>query len=319
MPLEPRDVTIASSYLGSLEPEERVQLKAEVEGVAERVHFDEGQAVAKDAVLANIATATLRVRRDQAVADLKLAESNLHRSESLAGKKLIAPSELDQVRNRRETAFHARRTAQIELDKSIVKTPIAGVVKTKAVSQGEYLSKGALIAEILFTRRLRARISVPEGELRHFREGKSARITLDALPDEQFNGKVVQLGVEADAASRSFPVEIRVDNAQGRMRPGMLARVTVSLDALEQQILVPRYAILEKEDGRFAYVAHNGEAQLRRLEVGKNAGEWVQVVSGLAAGDRLVVTGHQRLGEGQPVRVTRQIDPATVTYWGSGP
>jgi membrane fusion protein (multidrug efflux system) len=308
MPVRLQDFTIDVFYLGTLEPEERVVLKAEAEGVAERVRFDEGSAVSKDAVMVNISTESLRVRLDQAQSDLKLADANLKRAESLATQKLISPAELDQVRNRRESAFHAWESAKIELDKSIVKAPISGVVKTKSVSAGEYLAKGQSIAEILAVERLRARISVPEGELRYLEKGKRVKVDLDALPGERFEGAVRSLGIEADPGSRSFPVEVELDNRAGRMRPGMLARVEVRLSSLERQVLIPRYAVVERESGRFVYVERDGRAEQRRVQLGAGAGELVQVTGGLSEGERVVVTGHQLLTDNEAVAVIRVVD-----------
>jgi membrane fusion protein (multidrug efflux system) len=281
------------------------------------VSFTEGAAIAKGALMVNISTGMLRVRRDQARSDYTLAQSELSRADKLAEKKLIAPAELDQVRNRREAAFHAMRLAQIELDKSIVRAPLAGVVKTKAVSVGEYLAKGEAIGEILSVRKLKARITVPENDIRYFSTEKRVTARLDALPDERFEGTVTTVGIEADPANRSFPVEIEIGNEQGRMRPGMLARVEVNLVSHRGQLLIPRHSVLEREGRRIVYVIENGQAVERTIGTGASADNQVQVLNGLSEGDELIVTGQQRLGVNTAVKVSRVIEDLSVTDGGS--
>jgi len=297
------DFTLTATYIGHLLPRERVQLRAEVEGMAERVTFEEGDAVSASSVLANISTEQFSVRRDRARSDLELAESNYRRDVTLAEKKLIPATRLDDSRNRRDVARYEVKLAQIDLEKSAVRTPISGIVKTKGVERGEFLSKGDLIAEILDIAKVRALFNVPEREIRFLKPGSTVSVSLDALPEARYSGEVALVGLEADLSSRTFPVEVELDNPRRELRPGMLVRALVELATYRDQVLIPRHAVLEREHGRAVFVADHGRALERAILTGAGTGEQVQVVEGLAPGDLLIVTGHQRLINDEPVEV----------------
>lgn len=301
MRLQPQDFTVSSTYIGHLLPRERVELRAEIEGVAERVLFEEGQQVGKEQLLVNISTEQLRVRRDQARADLELAQTDYDRQRSLHAKRLVPEAQLDQSRTRRDQARYALQLAEIELKKSFVTTPIAGTVKTKGVNRGEYLNKGQFIAEILDISGVKALVDVPEREVRYVRPGRKVDVAFEALPGESRTGEVSLVGLEADTKSRTFPVEVTLDNGDGHLRPGMLVRVHVALEQFHDQLLVPRHAILERETGRVVFVARDGTAEERPIVVGASSGEQVQVLKGLSAGENLVVTGQQKLTPGEPI------------------
>jgi RND family efflux transporter MFP subunit len=299
--VQPQDFTLASTYIGYLLPEQRVELRSEIEGVAERVAFDEGQRVTAGQLLVNISTEEMTVRRDQAKADLALAQSTYLRDRSLHAKQLVTDAQLDQSRTRRDLADFALHLAQIQLGKSRVASPLAGTVKTRGVDPGEFLNKGQLIAEILDVSRLRALVSVPEREVRYLQPGRSVDVGIEALPGLSVPGRVRLVGLEADTQTRTFPVEVELDNAAGRLRPGMLARVRVALEQFHAQLMIPRYSILERERGRIVFVVQEGRAVERVIQTGASSEGKVQVLEGLSAGDQLVVTGQQRLTQGEPV------------------
>lgn len=307
MEVTPREFVLSATYIGHLLPRERVELRAELEGVVESATFAEGQAIQRGAVLVNVSTGQLKVRRDLARSELALAESNFQRDKQLHGKRLIPDSRLEQSRNRRDVAKYTLRLAEIELDKSAVKTPISGTVKTKAVEVGEFLNKGQLIAEILDISKVRALFHVPEREIRHLSPGMRVAVSFDALPGASHRGVVKTVGLEADRKSRTFPVQVELDNPQRRLLPGMLARVRVRLATYRRQVLVPRYAVLEREAGRAVFVARNGQAEERFIETGADAGEEIQVLNGLSFGDQLVVAGQQMLTDNEPIEIRRVV------------
>lgn len=299
--VRPRDFTLRATYIGYLLPEQRVQLRSEIEGVVERVLFDEGQQVRAEQLLVNISTRELTVRRDQAKAELTLARATYKRDRSLHAKRLVPDAQLEQSRTRRDQAVYALKLAELELEKSSVASPLDGTVKTRGVERGEFINKGQLIAEILDVSKVRALFNVPEREVRFLRPGRRVDVTFEALPDETDPGVVRLVGLEADTRTRTFPVEVELDNAHGRLRPGMLVRVRVALEHYADQLMVPRFAILERERERVVFVVQDGKARERLIRTGASSEGQVQVLDGLKSGDRVVVTGQQKLTPGEPV------------------
>ena len=307
MLIQPRDLAVVNIYIGNLKPADRVELRSELEGVVEKLDFEESQKVGSGEILANISTSTQQVQRDLAESDFQLADTKYKRDQELFKKKLISSSQLDESRNIRQRAFFNLQLARINLNKSILKTPINGVVKTRAVSRGEFVNKGQLIAEVLDTSRLQASISVPEREISLLKAGMAVEISLDALPGKTFPGHVLTIGLEADVRSRTFPVDVELENQQELLRPGMLARVRIELEKHSGQVLIPRHAVVERVDARIVFVVENGQAWQRTISLGSGNENEVQITGGLKFGDRLVVTGHQRLSDGDPVQVHREL------------
>lgn len=301
----PQDFTVRATYIGYLLPEQRVELRSEIEGVAERVLFDEGQRVKANQLLVNISTRELTVRRDQAKAQLRLARTTYRRQRSLHAKHLLPDAQLDQTRTQRDQALYALRLAELELAKSRVTSPLSGTVKTRGVDRGEFLNKGQFIAEILDVSKVRAQFNVPEREVRFLKPGRRVEVSFEALPGETDAGVVRLVGLEADTHTRTFPVEVTLDNAKGRLRPGMLARVRVALQHYKAQLMVPRFAILERERDRIVYVVEDGKAVERQIKTGGSSDGQVQVLGGLHPGDQVVVTGQQKLTPGEPVAPRR--------------
>lgn len=307
MRLEPRDFTVEAVYIGNLSPRERASIRSELEGMVELARFTEGDTVEKGQILAHVSTQRLTVRRDLARANYDLANNNYKRVKELFVKKLTPSTQLDESKNRRDVSALNVKLAEIELKKSMVASPISGRVKEKPVIVGDFLNKGQLIAEVLNLSQVRAEVNVPEREIRYIKPGRTVSVTVDALPEHTFAGVVRTVGLEADPKSRSFPVEVEIENKADQLRPGMLARVTVVLSAHRQQVLIPRHAILERQKGPTVFVAVDGKAQERVLVIGSNAGDLVQVLRGLASGELLVVTGQHKLSQGDTLEVLREL------------
>ncbi|MDH4247503.1 MAG: efflux RND transporter periplasmic adaptor subunit [Deltaproteobacteria bacterium] len=316
-----RPFVLQATYVGNLQPNDRVALRSEMEGLVEQVNFEESQQVARGKPLLNISTEQARVRRDLARTDFQLSDSKYKRAKDMFDKQLVPPTQFEEAQNQRDRANLALKLAEIELKKSIVEAPISGSVKSRLVSPGEFINKGQLLAEILDLSRMEAQITVPEREVAYLSAGMPVWVTLDALRQERIQGKVKSVGMEADLRSRSFPVVVIIENQGGQLRPGMLARVQVDLASFKNQVLVPRHAILEREQGPVVFVVVNDHVEERSIRTGAGTPEEVQVLQGLAVGEKMVVTGHQRLINNEVVEVVRELatDPTATSVTPSSP
>ena len=118
-----------------------------------------------------------------------------------------------------------------------------------------------------------------------------------------FSGEVKNIGLEADSNNRTFPVEIHVSNSERMLRPGMLARATFTKSIDDEQIVIPRHTILEKERGRVVYVFDQGKVFQRDIQVGLSQQDQVQVLQGLKNGELIVVEGQNKLSDGEEVNI----------------
>ena len=187
----------------------------------------------------------------------------------------------------------------------MINSPLKGTVKTRHVKVGEFVKKGAPLAEILDLEKVLVKVSIPEQEIMEIREGEEVTVELYALSNSQYQGKVQTIGLEADSRNRTFPVEIVVDNAKRELRPGMLARVTFTKQISDEQVVIPRHSILERDNGRIVFLVDQGKAMKRRIVIGQSMQDSVQVLQGLKSGDRLVIEGHTKLTDGESVRIVK--------------
>ena len=298
-------LSIQSTYVGNLLPNQRVIMRSEIDGVIENIYFDEGEEIVKNKKLVDISTKELSLKLKIAFADSKLAETNLNRDEKLAKQNLIPNAQLDQTRTFAERALLNKELAKISLNKSLIKSPLKGTVKTRFVKVGEFVRKGDRLAEILEVDRILVKVNIPEQEILQIKIGQKVDISLYILENKKYEGQVKKIGLEADASNRTFPVEIEVDNRERELRPGMLARVTFTQRVDQDQVVVPRHTIMERDTGRIVYVVDNGKAFQREISIGISQREKVQILMGLNKGEQLVVEGHTKLTDGEEITIVQ--------------
>jgi len=301
--IKPETLKIQTTYVGSLLPNQRVLMRSQIDGVIENINFEEGDEITKEKKLIDISTKELQLKLKIAIADSNLAEINIKRDEKLASSNLISSSQLDQTRTRAESARLNKELARISLKKSLISSPLDGTVKTKHVKVGEFVRKGDKLVEILDLSRVIVKVNIPELEILEIKIGQKVEIALYIMEEIIFSGEVKNIGLEADSNNRTFPVEIHVSNSERMLRPGMLARSTFTKSIDDEQIVIPRHTILEKERGRVVYVFDKGKVLQRDIQVGLSQKDQVQVIKGLKKGELIVVEGHNKLSDGEEVNV----------------
>ena len=301
--IEAGSLKIQTTYVGSLLPNQRVLMRSQIDGVIENIDFEEGDEITKDKRLIDISTKELQLKLKIAIADSNLADINIKRDEKLSSSNLISSSQLDQTRTRAESARLNRELARISLKKSLISSPLDGTIKTRHVKVGEFVRKGDKLVEILDLSRVIVKVNIPELEILEIKIGQKVEIALYIMEEIIFSGEVKNIGLEADSNNRTFPVEIHVSNAERILRPGMLARATFTKSIKDEQIIIPRHTILEKERGRVVYVFDKGKVFVRDIQVGLSQKDQVQVIKGLKKGEMIVVEGHNKLSDGEDVNV----------------
>ena len=287
--------------VGALIAEDSVVLRPEIDGRIDRLLFSEGQPVKKGALLVTLDSADQRARVAAAQADLKLAESRYKRSEELVAQNFISKQALDEARANLDI-LHARlRQEQVALDKTVLRAPFAALVGLRQVSPGAYVSKGDDIVRLDALGNLKLEVPVPETYLTLVRIGLPITLTIDALPGQSFSGKVHAIDPVVDPVSRNVRVRARIANPKGQLKPGMFARAVADLGGKTHAILLPEQVIVPRPDGNYVFLAVNGKAELRNVVLGKREPGRVEIISGVAVGDTVILDGQIKLRPGVPV------------------
>lgn len=314
-PVAVQDVTYEVKALGSLEPQELVQVTAEVEGVVSEVRFHEGDRVSPQTVLARIDPERYRLEAERAEASLKQAqaergraEADLERREALFASELVAVEELNRSRGetaRLRAAAEATRAqrdwALQNLKRSELRPPAAGVINTRTVETGQYVKLGNTLAILVDTSRLRLRFKVSETESLRAKDGSEVFFRVAALGQKSFPARIYHVGEIADLATRQVEVLAWVKNP-GELKPGFFAEVTLAVESRKGALTVPEGAVQASERGFIVYAVEDAKARVRPVEIGLRTGTgFVEILSGLKPGETVVVEGSDRLGDGVAV------------------
>ena len=231
-----------------------------------------------------------REKHGSAQAALKLTRSGA-RDEDIA----MAEAEHEEARARMEAVAY-------EIDKSTLRAPISGFIVTKHVDVGDWVNAGEPVADLVDLAPVFAAGPVGERKIALLRTGLPATVTLDAFPGEAFSGEVAHIVPQADTRSRSFPVKVRLSNAQGRLKAGMLARVTVIVASGEPSVLVPKDAVVRRGPDELVFVVSNGQAKAVKVRTGRGWRAFLEISNGaLKPGQQVVTLGNEVLRDGAKV------------------
>ena len=243
----------------------------------------------------------LELRRTQE--EFERAQSGLREAEA---QYAVAQAELASAQAELSRAQDALADTQ-------VRAPFAGIISEKPVTLGEQVAPGTILFRLADIKMVKVLIRVPADDVGFLRPGAKADISVEGFA-EPFQGRVEHIGPRADTETRTFPVEIVVENrGPRRLLPGMFARATIPVRPYPQAILIPRASVVTADGVSSVFVAdtQQGTAQRRPVTIGRTFGSRYLITRGLESGDLLVVTGHRLLQDGAAIRVvaTRELMP----------
>lgn len=302
---EQRDVVDAVTLSADLEPQRRAVLAAEVPGTVDSLSVERGERVGRGQTLARVDTRALQQQLAEAEAVSRQAQAQFERAQALYERRSITKAQMLDAITHRDVAQARLSTTRLDLSKSRLVAPWSGQVAATRVEVGDYVVPGQAIVEVVEVGTLKVVAPASASDAPYLEVGRPVTIRVDALPGEAFEGRVVRLGAELDTAARTLDVEAELDNRDGRLRPGMLATLEVPRRTLEGALLVPLEAIVDLGEERAIFIVETSGGRLtarrRIVELGPVLGDRVVVSSGLAAGERVVVEGEQRVADGQQV------------------
>jgi membrane fusion protein (multidrug efflux system) len=306
------DVDFSATALGTVEAWREVTVSARTSGQVLKLNFDKGDSVSAKPEgadgeevrpLAELEQEEYRLRWLEAEAALADAKTTFERTQRLLEQGSAVQSEYDTAKAAYDVAQARHDLAKKQLDDTVVYSPIAGTVIAKPVEVGELVAPGTPLATVADVSRVKIVTSVSESDSPYIQTGRVCPVHIDALPGRRFEGTVIYKSIKADPMTRSFPVELEVDNADGALGIGMVARVTFALRTDADVVTVPLDALVYWENVLGVFVVGEDEtAEFRALELGERSGDDVVVTGGLDGGEELVVTGQASLRPGSKVK-----------------
>lgn len=298
------DLTDKIAIIGSLESNESVELRSEINGTIERIKFDEGQRITAGELLFQIDMEKLKASYDQALANLKLAETTAKRYKNLVQTKAVSQQEYDQTVATLESNRATVALAREQLADATIKAPFDGIMGERLVSEGQFVSQGTALGSIYNQDPMKVTFHVPERYVGEIREGQNIAMQVAAYQDKTYEGEVYFIAPNIDEATRTAMVKARVPNPDSKLRSGMFANLELILNVKKDTVLVPETALIIKGDAVSVYtVDEEDTAQLRPITVGVRRDGMVEIVNGLDAEEVVITEGYQKIGPGSKVSV----------------
>ncbi len=298
-----------AAAVGTLKSRESVMLRPEVAGRVASVNFKDGAVVAGGTVLVTFDAAIQEAELQQARANLALAKSSFQRNEELVGKKFLSQQALDSSAATLKVQEAAVQLAEARVAKTKIRAPFKGMLGLRNVSVGDYVKDAQDLVNIEAIDTLLVDFKLPEAYLGRLEKGLSVEVTSDALPGERFAAVLDAIDPLVDEGGRAISSRARLDNAAGKLRPGMFVRVRLLFGERTNVLMVPEQAIVPGAQPA-VYRVVEGKAALVKIKLGVRRAAQVEVLEGLAAGDVVVTAGQLKLREGAAVRAVGEGAPA---------
>jgi membrane fusion protein (multidrug efflux system) len=300
--------------VGQLAAAESVVIRPELSGVLESIEFQEGQRVAAGEVLFVLRSGEQRAALREAEANRVLAADVFERTEKLSKVKVSAASELTQARAGVAAAEAVVDLARVNVERTRIRAPFDGALGARDVSPGDWVDSDVALVQIDAVDRLQLQFSLPGNAIALARPGLQVSVRVAAYPDERFGGEVYFISPALDTESRRLGMKAWVPNSDGRLRPGMFARVELEVERTERALLVPESAIANDASGPYVWrVTPESLAERASVELGTRREGEVVIVSGLAAGDTIVTSGTHKVYEGGGIQSPDQAPVAAGT------
>jgi membrane fusion protein (multidrug efflux system) len=295
----------ATTTFGTIEALQTAELRPEASGTVARVAFEDGDTVEKGQLLLKLRDDAAKAQQADAEARLALADAKHGRVAALFEKQNTSRQELDQATAERDLARAAVDLARDAVRKTEVRAPFDGVVGRREVSVGASVGPSTTVTRIEDLTQVTVDLALPERLLSVVAVGSAVRVRVDAFPADVFEGEIKYVAPRIDEATRTVEVRAHVPNEDRRLRPGLSAEVEVVTASRPDALMVPTQAVQTTDKGTTVFVVDaESKAQIRPVKTGTRTDDRVEVLEGLAAGDKVVVEGLVRLAPGAAVRIT---------------
>jgi membrane fusion protein (multidrug efflux system) len=305
--VQQRSFTDALEVLGVAKGRQSVTLTAATTQLVDKVRFRDGQSVRKGAVLIELKNTEQDAGLAQAEAQLNSAEHIYQRYQTLAQEGWASKSQLDQYEGAYKAALANVNAAKARQADHLILAPFTGVVGLSDVAPGALVNPGAPIVTLDDVSTIRVDFQVPEQYMSMIRQGQEIDAAVDAYDGQKIRGRIAQLDSRVDERTRSITARAEFPNPGGKLKPGMLIRVSISRGQ-RTALAVPESAVSVQGDSAFVFMIRTQGprtvAEQRPIVTGLRQDDVVEVLDGVQPGDRIVADGLNRLQPGQPVRVT---------------
>ncbi len=289
---------------GTLEPADVLKLASETQGRIVKIYKRKGDMVSAGGIIVKVDDEVISANVLTAEANYAQSQKDVERFTRLAEGNAIAKRDLEQARIGLKKAKADLINARKVLSNTSIKSPISGYINSDNITLGQLLSGGSPVCEIVNNSTLKLNIKITEHEVYKISKGQNVIVHLGAFPDKEFSGRITSIAEMADA-SMKFNVEIRLANdAKNHLRSGLYAEVELPIKN-DSKLIIKKECIVGSMESPVVYVAQNGKAVKRTLTVGQSNDKQIEVLSGLSANEKVIISGQLNLKDGDNINIIK--------------
>ena len=305
--------------VGSISPVQGAMISAELAGTVAEINFQSGSLVKKGEVLLKLDASAEEAQLRSAEADAELAKNDLDRARGLAERKVISAAEFDAAQSKYAQKKAAVENMQSVIDKKQIRAPFDGTAGIRAVNPGQMVKVGDPLVSLQALGQVFVDFSLPQQQLADVKTDLTVKLTTDAVPNREFEGKLTAVNSSIDPATRNVSLQATLDNQDNVLRPGMFGRVKVLLPQKHPTLFIPATAVSYAPYGNSVFVIEKKNDEKTKQEslilrqqfirTGETRGDFVAIIDGLKANDLVVGSGVFKLRNGMNVVVDNTLAP----------
>jgi membrane fusion protein (multidrug efflux system) len=308
-PIKESSFTHYIEIRGDVDTKENIMITPEMNGLLSQLNVKAGQKVAKGQVLGKIDDGGMSSLLAQAETQLALLRTTFERQSNLWKQKIGSEIQYLQAKTSMESQEKAVAQIKSQLAKTFIKAPFSGTIEDVKVERGQVIAPGVELMRIVNLKDMFVKAQVPEAYLSKLKLNASVEVKINGI-DKKYQGKVRQIGNFINPNNRTFTIEISLKDPENLLRPNQVAMLKIEDYINSKAVTIPVNVVLESGDGsKIVYVIENinknseGLVKRRKVETGYVSEEVIEVTSGLAVGEEIVVEGMRNLKENTNVRV----------------
>lgn len=297
------DVSQQLIKTGNLIPFREAEIMATAAGKVMKVNFELGSAVRQGATMVQVDNQLKELSLEATNLNVEKLKKDVARYNTLYAGNATTELQVNDTKYNYDNAVNQAEQIKKQISDATIKAPISGRVVKKNIEPGEYVNVGTSLGTVLDISRLKVQVLVNESDVYSLKEGNSVKLSTSVFPDRVFNGQISYIAPQGDE-QHNYPVEITIQNGN-TLKAGTFVNVDFSQKSNQRALQIPRSALVESVKNPYVYVVEGQVVKQRKIQVGREFGDTIEVLSGLNAGEKVVTTGQINLSEGSAVQVTK--------------
>ncbi|MBW2960542.1 efflux RND transporter periplasmic adaptor subunit [Mesonia aestuariivivens] len=317
-PIEVKTITIGKhnsreqnqdiGFTGKIIANKKINVSFQIGGTIEYLKADMGDFVQKGELLAEVDATAYKEEYQAKKAQTELAKENYDRINEVYLKGSIAEIKMIEARSKYQQAKAAANAVYQNVKHSKLYAPTSGYIGAKIMEAGDLASPGRPVFQLLDINKVKAAIPIPDEEVNQLKNGDSAKVTINALKDEVFNGQVSEISIQSNQQNPVYIAQIAIDNPDRKIKPGMSCAAILDFNKnkseINTSIVLPVEVVSVTENGEnFVYIAKEGKAKRKMVTTGKLYNNGIAITSGLQNSDKVITSGYHKLTDNTPIKL----------------